>query len=459
MSQKKKNKKLGNNGITNNERFNSIVDDMINKGYSKPEITDEVMSLTRGLSREQVYNRVKKRVYYLTKGDASGKSCQKNKIAKEKPMLKHSFEKKANGDTVLDCVIDLLDGENVVTEEQVLNAYNMKKTDWEVLSFRASAYPGYDEDGNIVARQACKLTVRPTKRYETQEIFDEAIDLVSFDKTPKIKYEPLRTSAKAKNSSNELEIAIADLHYGLRGSNRATGETYNCEIAAQRLRDTINQTIQEVSDLNINPRFVHLVTLGDFIHVDNGKQTTTNGTFQQLDGTIYEVTAGAIDLMIETIKTIRNAFEVPIKYTYIPGNHDREMGYMIAQATRCAFLEYGDIEFDVLENPNKIHKYGDQLVGFAHGDMKLKQLNNLLQTQFRDEYAKSDHPNHRIHVGHLHNLSGATESDVYVKHFPTLCGPSLWEHQQGFDSPKALCYTVYNTKTGNVLEGTVYPSV
>ena len=90
--------------------------------------------------------------------------------------------------------------------------------------------------------------------------------------------------------------------------------------------------------------------------------------------------------------------------------------------------------------------YGNNLIGFIHGDMNPKRLNQWLYSEARQ--CISDSSSIEIHCGHLHSEQVVEDNGVIVRHLPTTCGVSPWEHQQGFHAKRRLTAFVWNAVNG-----------
>ena len=190
---------------------------------------------------------------------------------------------------------------------------------------------------------------------------------------------------------------------------------------------------------------IRFVTLGDILHVDNSHQTTTNGTFQQIDGRVPKIFDAAADMITEALEALLD-LRSPIEYIYVAGNHDRDTGYYLAKTVQTAFRRESNIQFDIEPNPLKAKMYGKCLVGYAHGDMPSKNLGSFLIKNFRKEFGESVYA--EIHSGHLHSKSEEVMNEVKVIRLPALCESSYWEHSMGYKSERALICYVWNEDTG-----------
>ena len=438
------------------KKFKNKVKKLYNDGASSPEIRDACLSLYPSATRDWVYNKVKKEVYRLqgSNGSRPGSKPQPNDSGSYKAGKITGVSKTVskNKGTVLKFDID---GENAPSDEEILKHFGLSSEEYEVVETSCMLNERYYASlGSYKKFNRCTVKISQKESYKMQKAINElAANKVDYSKVPASK--PRKKNIDPEDRNKILEIDLADFHYGLRALSASTGEEYSCKIARETLFNCLHDLVEEVG----HERYKKVVfaTLGDFIHVDNGKQTTTSGTFQQLDGDIYHVGSEGGKLMIEAIEFIRDNFDTPVvEYIHVQGNHDREIGTMIGNTVEAGFRKDDSVICDVIPNPNKIRTFAGIPVVYCHGD--IKNVSELLINQFNKEYIKGTHPTARVHAGHFHSLKVVSRGNIIVKNFPTICGSSIWEHQQGYNSPKALGYTIYNEKTGNISEGYIYPS-
>lgn len=445
------------------KKFRAKVEKLYKEGKSIPEIRDAVKSIYPGSNDNWLYNKCKKAVYKLQGRYSNGSNPNYHKggaaatRGAEVPPVKGKITGKSQtiagrGNDENRTLVFTVEGDAVPSDDQIMKAFGLSPDEYEVVSTNATSndryYVSLDE-----YRTSTKCTVKVAKRESFK--LQQAVNIISKD----LNYNkiPKRKTVYRENTDDRhkvLEIDLADFHYGLKSLKPTTGEDYNCEIAKKTLFLALEKIAKEVE--GIKYKKVIFASLGDFLHVDNGKQTTTSGTFQQIDGDIYNIAASGAQVMIEAIEFVKANIDTPIvEYINVQGNHDRETGTMLGSIVQAAFRNDESIICDIGPNPNKVRVIGGCPVIYCHGD--IKNLGELPISQFKDEYLRGTHPTCRIHAGHFHSLKILPpKGNVVVKHFPTICGSSIWEHQQGYNSPKALGYTEYNLETGSIKEGYVY---
>lgn len=388
-------------------------------------IAAELMKEFPDLSLEQIKERA--RSFYRKRPEYKGKP---QGGAEFTPEPKRSVSYKDNGEMVFEGIIELLSGQ-AITPEIVMEAHNLKPDEWKVVSFTSNAWQSQVKGGSKMVLWQSKITVRP--RTESEITFADidryfaGKDLTAPVVTVNSKYDP---------TGEILEICIPDLHVGLLSWRHETGEDYDLNIARDRFLNAIFDIVSRSQHHSFSK--IVFVTLGDLLHTDNDNQTTTKGTFQQVDGRLAKIFDYTLDMVIDAIHVLSEI--APVEVIYICGNHDRVLGYTLVKAAEKAFTGNGRVKFDVSPNPQKFRVFGDALVGWTHGDMPKKNMAGWLQDRARREFGQTRYA--EIHSGHYHSEEVHEAAGVKIRYMPNLAAASYWEHQQGFPqtTKTVVCY-------------------
>lgn len=348
----------------------------------------------------------------------------------DEPVDKTRVSYKENGEMVFEGIIELLSGEKI-TPDIVMQAHNLNPDEWKVISFTSNAWQSQVKGGRKIVLWQSKITVKPVN---TTEITFEDIDRYFASKDLTVPIIPMTDYYDPKGEV--LEICIPDLHAGLLSWRYETGEDYDLNITKKRFFKAISDIVARCNGTSFSK--ILLVTLGDLLHTDNDNQTTTKGTFQQVDGRLAKIFDYTLDMMIDAIKILSEI--APVEVVYLCGNHDRVLGYTLIKATEKAFGRDERVTFDVTPNPQKYRLLGNTLIGWTHGDMSKKNMHGWLQDRARKEFGKSKYA--EIHSGHLHSEQVYEVAGITIRHMPNLAAASYWEHQQGYPhtTKTVVCY-------------------
>lgn len=352
--------------------------------------------------------------------------CRKNNESAGKQRVSY----KETGEMVFEGIIELLSGQEI-TPDIVMKAHNLKADEWKVISFTSNAWQSQVKGGKKIVLWQSKITVKPrvsneitfadVDRYFANKDFSVPVVAMKDD------YDP---------TGEVLEICIPDLHAGLLSWRYETGEDYDLNITRERFFKAISDIVARCAGCSFSK--IMLVTLGDLLHTDNDNQTTTKGTFQQVDGRLAKIFDYTLDMMIDAINILSDI--APVEVIYLCGNHDRVLGYTLIKAAEKAFTYNERVTFDVSPNPQKFRLLGTTLIGWTHGDMPKKNMQGWLQDRARKEFGESIYA--EIHSGHYHSENVLEASGVIIRYMPNIAAASYWEHQQGFPhtNKTVVCY-------------------
>lgn len=360
-----------------------------------------------------------------------------------------SIEYHKDGTIISQKFITVRDGQDM-TPEFIMEAHGLKPTEWTVVSYKNNFWNTQVKGGKKQISYQSKITVKP----KTCELNEEHID--RYFENKKFKYDkPLTIPLNYDPNGEILEIDLPDLHGGLLSWRKETGEDYDVHIAKEHFYQCLYDIIDRCRYKKLSK--IYFVTLGDLLHVDNDKQETTKGTFQQSDGRMAKIYDAILDMLIDGVTILGTL--APTEVVYLPGNHDRLTGRMLLMAVKTAFRNDNNITFDMDPNPQKYKLMGKVLVGWTHGDMPEKNMALWLQQIAKKEYGQSKFS--EVHAAHFHSQKTkerklkmdydqtAESGGVVVRYLPTICNASYWEHQQGFSkSVKTMMSFVWNTETG-----------
>ncbi len=329
-----------------------------------------------------------------------------------------------DGSQKLEKLVALFEGEPM-TPEVMLKAFNLSPEDWKIKSSSSQQWHSAVKGGKKIILYSIKIFVEPRS---SSEITFADIDAY-FARANKKPLPAVKKFEVARNEQGKtyLEIDLADVHVGLLAWKPETGEHYDLDIA----KNLVLHLMQDIVDRNKNNHIdeIVLVTLGDIIHVDNGKMETTHGTRQDVEGRIPKMIDTASDTLVNAIRILEQ-LKAPIRYVYVPGNHDTNTGYMLAKLVEALLMNDDNVTFDTRPALFKCLDYGATVVGIAHGEANDKRAPLDMLTTHRRQYGKADAA--EIHLGHLHCERVKEIDGIMVHRVPAVCESSYWEKSMGY---------------------------
>jgi len=226
-------------------------------------------------------------------------------------------------------------------------------------------------------------------------------------------------------------VGFTDFHWGKYGDADEVGEPYNRQIAEHRLFQATEDVFAQVARLG-RPEKLYVPIGSDFLHIDNQKGTTTEGTMQDMDGTPAEILVSACKLMEDWIHTLRQV--APVELVLMSGNHDRMLGLALLLYLDALFRDAPDVEVHLDRTPRVYRVYGQNLIGFVHGDgvKKTQDMAGLMAREASKHWSQCPHKT--IYTGHMH--FERTETDVAYgvtrRQIPSLSGTDRWHSLNGY---------------------------
>lgn len=235
-------------------------------------------------------------------------------------------------------------------------------------------------------------------------------------------------------SGNLLEIMVPDLHIG----KLAPG--YTLQRARERFVNAIRSIVTRAAIDGVQ-RIV-MVFNGDTQHTDH-KSTTESGTVVEAHPDPTEVFRQTRAMLVEAIELARVI--APVKVLVLPGNHDFEKSYYLADSLYAWF--HRDDAVEVVNNPatREYIEHGVVLLGFTHGkDESYKKLPMLMMRENKTDDKKV----FQFHVGHEHHLQLKELQGVVIRWFRSPSENDAWHERKGYGAGKDLVGILWNDERG-----------
>ena len=240
---------------------------------------------------------------------------------------------------------------------------------------------------------------------------------------------------RVENSDSYLlVIDPADIHIGKLCSAFESGESYNNQIAVQRVLSGVKGILNKVSSFHIDK--ILFIGGNDILHIDNPGRTTTSGTPQDTDGMWHSNFLIAKQLYVDVLEMLLTVADV--HFTFNPSNHDYTNGFFLAQVIETYFKNCQNITFDCSISHRKAFQYHNNLIGTTHGDgAKQIDLPLLMAVEYPNEWSKTKH--RYIYTHHVHHKTSKDYIGITVESLRSPSGTDSWHHRNGYQhAPKAV---------------------
>lgn len=236
-----------------------------------------------------------------------------------------------------------------------------------------------------------------------------------------------------KKDAHLLVIDPTDVHIGKLCSAFEVGETYNNQIAVQRVLQGVKGILQKAKGYEIDK--IVLIIGNDILHIDSPKRQTTSGTPQDTDGMWHTNFLIAKQLYVDVIEILMQI--APVQVIYNPSNHDYTHGFFLAQVIETHFRNCENVNFDVSISHRKYFTYFNNLIGSTHGDGAKTQDLPLLMAHESKDWVNCKHK--YIYTHHLHHKVSKDYMGVCIETLRSPSGTDSWHHRNGYQhAPKAI---------------------
>lgn len=243
---------------------------------------------------------------------------------------------------------------------------------------------------------------------------------------------------------NLLVLPISDLHFAMRASLLETGNEYDCNIAENLFFYTIKDVMSRINNKSIKLSKIYFTIGGDQSNFDNLSGTTTKGTAQDNACGYFDMLEKLFEMTIMAIDMLANV--APVEVILVNANHDKTVGYMLAQYCAAWYRNDRRVAVDISPAPRKYKVFGKTLFAFAH-DADVKQLPSLIPDECRDVWSNVDTT--EVFLQHLHKEIVLDEkNNMRIQRLPTISASSAWSNNQGYRSKRQCKSFIFDKEYG-----------
>lgn len=215
------------------------------------------------------------------------------------------------------------------------------------------------------------------------EMVKQAVEEGIGDKAPK--YEKRKTKVTGEHL---LVIDLADVHFLKLCVKSETGYTYNRQVSRHRVIEGTKALLRMAKPFGVGR--ILFIMGNDILHVDNAQKTTTSGTPQDMDGSIFQGFKDAQRAIVDAIELCAKVADVDIIHTM--SNHDWLIGWALSQSISAQLTNHPNVhfsEYGMSERHRKYYRFGSNLFGLTHGDgAKEEKLYGLMVKEARSHISE-----------------------------------------------------------------------
>jgi hypothetical protein len=242
---------------------------------------------------------------------------------------------------------------------------------------------------------------------------------------------------------------MGDPHLGMHAWAAETGANFDLKIAEQNLIAAADHLV----DLAPAAEQALVISLGDMFHSDNKMSTTTRGTFVDTDTRWPKVLAVGIRTMRRIVDQALLKHK-RVRVICASGNHDDLTSLALSLCLANFYEKDPRVDVDTSPDAFRWHRFGECLLGVAHGDdIKLADLHAVMTVDRQKDWG--DTRWRYWYTGHVHHESVKELPGVTVETFRTLAPKDAWHAKKGYRSGQDMRLHVWHKQHGKILEHSV----
>jgi len=230
----------------------------------------------------------------------------------------------------------------------------------------------------------------------------------------------------SSSSGLMYELLIYDAHIGAKAWGPETGEDYDLYIALERYETAFMYLLDHCP---VEAERLLVVVGQDLFHFDTliqGKGgATAKGTPQDVDSRWQKLFIAVCDMMARLLAHAAVLF--PLDIIVQPGNHDKQTTFYLGRFLEAVFAGNANVRIDNSPKPRKYKRWGQALIGYAHGNNeKAKDLYGLMTEEEGTALWRE------WHLGHVHQEECSEDGTMRIRTIPALTGKESWHNEQGY---------------------------
>lgn len=349
-------------------------------------------------------------------------------VANGESVAEFAWAGESTNSSVLSCITDDRAGRIISTLEELLDVAEVDLKVWRVVKWKPNSWGQMSNERGYSTMYQVVAWLERIVPINTSIAIQEALKEIRHA-SPHIP--PLSFYYNKNKEPIMYEINLSDAHIGKRSWEAETGVEYNIQVAKERLNEAVAQLVAHSEPYNIE--HIVIAMCGDMINADGPDGKTTRGTQQDMSGLYLEIFRSARRMIVDAINIFAQI--APVKVIIVSGNHDKYTSYLLADMIEAIFWSDNRVAVDNTPLPRKYHRYGKNLIGFAHKPDHRK-LPGLMAIEQSRAWGETDC--HEFHAGHFHKEEVWVDTiyDVVVRTVPALSSIDGWHKEEGYVGSK-----------------------
>lgn len=285
----------------------------------------------------------------------------------------------------------------IATLDEAIAAAGVDLALWDVVGWEARSYPLQTKDGPVQGSYVKLKLAKKTLATDPDRIVKAVIKGLESALSPKV-VTPRAVVRHTRPQVLRTRI-ITDLHFGGYAWDKSTGGQ-NWDIAtASATAFAANRYLDAHAPDDASETL--MAFLGDICHYDTPGGTTTGGTQLDLDSRVDLMLASVSEYCVTTVA--EEAEKRPVTVLMVEGNHDKILSKALRRMLLIVFAKHKNVTVLERYTPRQFHRYGDTLLGFAHGDANRQRMVDMMAVECGNLGLWDGAKCREFHVGHIHH--------------------------------------------------------
>ena len=338
-----------------------------------------------------------------------------------KPKKQSTIELNKDGTQTSTRLIEMAE-EDAKDVNFLLKAHGYDIGTWELVSARNNIWQIYSKKDKVQTLYSSRIMVKPRSVISLEEVKKVFAEMDREFKP--VAHKPTRYDKDGKM----LELNLADLHLGKLAWIGDAGENYDYKIARDRFFYVINDVLTRTTHYKFSK--ILFIFSNDYFHFDHTNALTSAGTQMDADlrwAKLYKI---GTDMLIKGIDLLSQ--HAPVETFYIGSNHDKMTSYYAVCHLAAWFRDNENIKVDTNAMARKYVEFGNNLIGFTHGNTERKnRIGKLMPIEAREAWGRTLY--HEVHAAHFHSEQAVKEENgIIVRHISSPTGTDNWHYEKGF---------------------------
>lgn len=298
------------------------------------------------------------------------------------------------------------------------------------------------------------------------ELFNKYLSKLDINNLVPDAIDPKKDIYQNESSKISKKIAVVNL-YDAHLDKLSLKSTCGVESTLEQNLEVFSNTIKDIKKALVNLGKLEYIIFpvgNDLFHTNGMNNTTKKGTPIEYLCSPEEAYYQICDIITDAIKTLAGI--APVKVIMVKGNHDEDkitvLGFWLERYFKVlnnSNKNFNNVEVDYLRSQRKYIHFGNNIIGFAHGDKeksKIAQLPLIMATEAKEMWGKTTY--RKMYLGDLHHgfeyqfLKAKDQPGVEVEYLRSVGTTDTWHQDFGWIGiPKTAYLQLFDENNGEFI--------